>query len=613
MSTHLMEADSLVAMDVDLDSQAVEVEVEPERKIWVQKDEEYQYWPFARWANVDVLNSPTLTRLFKNLTLETSGLPDDIEELVLPDAAIEPATLTGRDFITGSELVSLCYKERSSSKTWDDYDTAVFSVAATYATQDLQVNTHSSQQPTLTPFKFPNSDTWLPSGIQIEIHTSPFNELYPFSAPVPPVSKRFQSPWTVQQAMKTAEREYTTKLKQLRRAGFEESRPVIVKVMTRLADIYYQQGRERLAETLYRKVISVRKEPDGSVPVNILQAQCDLISSICEQGRVLEASRMLESVFAAITKRCLPDHFLYRDYLKASYIVFYYLSNFEEAEAVCRDLVQICLVHLGPRSPDTLDAMRKLAQALRQRNQYAESERLERIAVQLCSETHEEKHNEICWSLLGLGWAFESQCQFEAALKLFRLSAERAREFLGDEHLTTMKCNHNLGGSLRRVGLPQESESLLAATARAQMKVLGEDHLDTLRTIRELGRTLRERGKYDESLIWLEKSFRKCLILLEFDYSLTMEFCSEVGLCYEDQGRYTDALALYQETMGRLQAANGDHSLEISGLQRWVDWVHEMIDEEREEDSEEEDGEEENGEEEGSEKEDSEEADFLLE
>jgi hypothetical protein len=77
-----MVPEPLLATDVDLDIPSLEVV--GERKIRAQEGEEYRYLPFARLANIDVMGSPKLTRLFEDLKIETGDLLDDIELLVLP-------------------------------------------------------------------------------------------------------------------------------------------------------------------------------------------------------------------------------------------------------------------------------------------------------------------------------------------------------------------------------------------------------------------------------------------------------------------------------------------------------------------------------------------------
>jgi hypothetical protein len=98
-SSELMAPEPLLATDMYLDIPSLEVA--GERKIWVQEDEGHSHLPFPRQANVDILGSPKLTRLFENLKIETGDLPDDIELLVLPASVVGVDNPKSRKFISG--------------------------------------------------------------------------------------------------------------------------------------------------------------------------------------------------------------------------------------------------------------------------------------------------------------------------------------------------------------------------------------------------------------------------------------------------------------------------------------------------------------------------------
>src|SRR5579859_6771117 len=116
-----MAPEPLLAADMDLDIPSLEVV--GGRKIWVQEDEKYRYLPVARLANVDVMGSPKLTRLFENLKIETGDLPDDIESLVLPGPVADAENPKPRKFISGSEMTVLCHDRNGSSNTWEKVTT----------------------------------------------------------------------------------------------------------------------------------------------------------------------------------------------------------------------------------------------------------------------------------------------------------------------------------------------------------------------------------------------------------------------------------------------------------------------------------------------------------
>jgi tetratricopeptide (TPR) repeat protein len=570
-SSELMAPEPLLATDMYLDIPSLEVA--GERKIWVQEDEGHSHLPFPRQANVDILGSPKLTRLFENLKIETGDLPDDIELLVLPASVVGVDNPKSRKFISGSEMTLLCRDRDSSSNTWDK----VIAVPDT----EIQLITGPSRRPPPTsPFKFPGFDAWLPSGVQYdEVLPSPLNALPLFPPSLNRGSHKPQSSTTVVQSQQMQETAYSARLDKLKRAGFDEVHPVVLKATQGLAEVCYNQGKYCQAEKLYKKVLSdPQRSHDVFGSMDVLSLQLDLVDAIINQGRVSEAKEMHVEVHAAIVNALPPHHHLFRSSLNVMNRICIYAQNYHEGESICRELVQISLVYLGPRDPDTLSAIYRLATAMRDRNCYSESERLQRIVIQLYQKGQDQLHYDICCSLIELARVFEGQDQLEEAVKIYHVSSERAKQFLGDAHHTTMFSNYCLGRVLRRQGLLQESEELLMATVVLQVKTLGEDHPAPLVTIYDLGETLLARGKYQEAATWLKKSFQRSLAIFGPGYGLTMGSCNSLGLCYEKQGLYVVARALYQELIDKLRVAKGDNHPRISEIQGWIDEVNGKFD-----------------------------------
>lgn len=409
----------------------------------------------------------------------------------------------------------------------------------------------------------------------MESDPSPFNEIDPFPAYYG--SQREQCSRPLVQSYQIQEEESRNMLARLTGSGFHDSTPMILEVTRRLAQAYYDQGKQRQAELLYRKLISAQQRRGDAPSANILSVQIDLVNTMCEQGRLLEAKNLQEEVHSAIIDTFASRHSLVRRSLLSIGRIWGLLKNHEEEEDVCRQLVQMNLIHLGPRDPKTLDSIYRLALALRGRRKFAESEGLQRVAIQLYQETHQQRHDDICWSLEALARVFKDQDRSEEAIALFRLSAERAKEFLGVEHISTMNCQRVLGRELRKLELYEESEELLKATVQVQIDVMGEDYPYTLWSIYELGETLRKREKYQESSIWLGKTFRKSLTIFGPSSDLAIESCDSLGICYESRGLYREAKVLYSELLDKIRAAQGDNEQSIEKVQGWIRDIVEEI------------------------------------
>ncbi|PVH72817.1 TPR-like protein [Cadophora sp. DSE1049] len=367
------------------------------------------------------------------------------------------------------------------------------------------------------------------------------------------------------------------KLTLLARAGVSEKNPGVLGLTNRLADVAYDSGKMTEANDLYRKVLASQRGDITTWSEKALHAQVGLIDGLCREGHPLEAKEMLEGVAAAMAKRFDPFHIIRRRLQKAKIEIFNWMEDWDQEEPMVRDLVQICLVNLGARDAETLNAVYRLASVMMGKGRSAESERLHQTTIELCQEGTEKHQERMCWSFTGLGRVYESQGKLDEAIKLLDGSSKKSAQSLGDENEAVMISNYRLARILARRGLLKESEDLLHNTLRLQTKVLGEAHINPMCTMFELGWTLQQRKQYSESAYWLEKCFRKSLSLSNFEF--ITRFSTQLGSCYEEQGLYEKALAFYNETMDFLRSAKEKGNGELLDVDQYVANIQALIDE----------------------------------
>jgi tetratricopeptide (TPR) repeat protein len=564
-------------MDIDLEDLASEIG--RDRPVWV-KDGEYKHIPHAPWANADVPNSPTLTRLFKRLALETKDLPDDIEDLILPAPLVNHSPQTGTEVITWSDLSAQSCNENTLLIMAVDEDSPGLEIeSGPIGTLSKRPSKRLPQK----PFRFRDTDAWFPSGAQLKALQSPFGELYHFPTHGPTPTQRFRSSssMTRVQSLQNDMVKLSSKITILQRAGLQEHHPGMLPVMKDLADTFFILGKYREAERWYRKIVTIQPENDNTWSEQDFEVRLELMDVLSFQEKHLEAKSMLECVCAAITKRFLPTHEIYQKFMLFKVHVIERAGDKKAGEAICRDLVQLCLVHLGPRNEETVDAIYNLAYIMRGREQFLESERLQRIALQLYQENNQWLDFDICWSLMELASGLKDQGRLDEALKIYYAASEMAGKELGEEHPATMETYYRLGVALQKKGHLQESEKLLVTTVQAQIKVLGEDDLTTLWTMYALGNVLSQGGNHQQSAVWLKRCFENSLTRLPFDNRLIFDSCEALGELYEKQGAYMDALAVYEEGLGAFRATQGDYNEDISTIQSEIKRIHQLIEEEK--------------------------------
>ena len=315
-----------------------------------------------------------MTHLLDGLAIETEDLPDSIQPLSLPAPSADSQNTSIMDLVIWSDL-TLGLHDAISTLVLIGDETSLSGRPAFENRSAGELTRRRSNQTTPQPVKNLGLEALFPSGIQVERPPSPFNELYIF----PPASgpaRGLRSSSTLAQSRQNVANQLISKLTLLERAGVNEEHPGALGLMNRLADVSYDSGKMTKANLLYRKVLASQGEDLMTSPEKVLHAQAGLIDGLCWEGHPLEAKEMLESVSAAMTKRFDPAHVIFRRLQKARNEIFNRMEDWDREEPVPRDLVQICLMHLGPRDPKTLNALFRPASVMMGQKRYSESERL---------------------------------------------------------------------------------------------------------------------------------------------------------------------------------------------------------------------------------------------
>jgi tetratricopeptide (TPR) repeat protein len=542
--------------------------------VWVieSADGDYQVLPRANWSNADVLNSPKLTRLLEGLAIETKDLLDEIEPLTLPESFDDTQDATRMDIVAWSDL-TLNSPQVHSTILLNDGDTSLTGPTFSRESTNKLVRPQSNQT-TLKEFKYFGQDVFVPSGALLERPPSLLNELAIF----PPTSKpprTFQSSLTLARCRQNFYNQLYRKLNVLKRAGVGESDPIRLNLINQLADVTYSSGKTLEANSLYRQFLASQGRNLMTAPEKVLHAQVGLIDGLCRAGHPLEAKEMLARVTAVMEKRFSPTHVIFRRLLKAKIEIFNWMEDWDREAPVARDLVQLCLVHLGPKDPETLNAIFRLGSVMMGQKHFSESARLHQLTIQLCQEGTEKHHERKCWSSTSLARVYEADGKLDDAIQLLRESNRRAKESLGHENEAVMIGDYRLARILAKRGLLQESEELLRDTLARQTRVLGEAHINTLCTVFDLGYTLQLEKRYPEAAACLEKCFHKSLGLSNFKFMT--RFCTQLGCCYEDQGRHEVALAYYHQAIEFLCSAKVKSNDELFDVGQYVAEIQGLI------------------------------------
>jgi tetratricopeptide (TPR) repeat protein len=517
----------------------------------------------CHWPLPSVSYDSILPRLFATLKMQP---PTNVQTICLDPSANTTFKKSACKYLSKEDMLDLV-----SSQPWrnENFEQNPGSNSVRSLIYPSATGTKGSSN----GLRFAGFDILFPS--EILVTPDPFQELYVFPIPLSSSTKERKRSQSLPRfiSYQTEKRDYKDKYMKLS-AMLPHTHPAVIKTMEKLGSVYYHLGNARLAEHWYQYVVSTRDQTEKLISLETLDAWLGLIDAITAQGRYVEGKILHQEIHPSIVRMAPPHHWLMQKSLQTIAIISGNLGIHEDAEHYYRQLVQIRLSAFGPRHGDTLAAMQRLANPLRRQEQYAESEELLTITVQLSESSPGMSEQRKCRGLSSLAKVLFDQGRYNESEMLHRASAERSKLSLGDEDPTTLQCLYHLARSLRAQGLLEEAKRVLQNTIEIQTRVLGEGSPSTIESMSELAKTLEMGKNYEEAATWYTKALKGNEEVWGPDSDNTLIACEILGRCYELQGLYSDALALYIEAMNEVLTAKGINKPSeeaIEEIQGWID------------------------------------------
>ncbi|KAH8588907.1 P-loop containing nucleoside triphosphate hydrolase protein [Bisporella sp. PMI_857] len=175
------------------------------------------------------------------------------------------------------------------------------------------------------------------------------------------------------------------------------------------------------------------------------------------------------------------------------------LGKYDEAEKLCRRVLEGCKKELGEQHPNTLTSVGNLALVLQDQGKHGEAEKLNRLALQGLEKKLGKRHPNTLTSVGNLASALQDQGKYNEAEKLNRRALEWREKKLGERHPDTLKSVGNLASVLQDQGKYDRAEKLNRRALEGFEKELGEQHPDTLASVYNLAYLLHKRKRYVEA------------------------------------------------------------------------------------------------------------------
>ena len=176
-----------------------------------------------------------------------------------------------------------------------------------------------------------------------------------------------------------------------------------------------------------------------------------------------------------------------------------YLENFELAESLARNFLEVCNKQFGEDSSQSLVVMGNLAISLQGQKKHKENIDLSERLVDIYSKKYGDDHPETIVAKNNLASAYNVAGKIDESLSL---SNEISKKIciLGDSHPLAILFKHNLSSDLLRAGKLNEALEKEIEAVTEQERVIGKDHPQTIIFLEQLAEIYGGLGNEEKKL-----------------------------------------------------------------------------------------------------------------
>lgn len=183
-----------------------------------------------------------------------------------------------------------------------------------------------------------------------------------------------------------------------------------------------------------------------------------------------------------------------------------YVEEFEEAEVLLREALDIYKVTWGEEHPDYAIALNNLASALWDLERWQEGDALMERSIELKRQLYGASHPNIATSLDNLAFSQRRQGRLERAAELYRQALTMRQEVLDPRHPRVAESATQLGEVLHELSRSEEAEPFLELGAEIFEEQLPPNHPSLARVFRSLGTVWLDGGSLEKARTALLRS-----------------------------------------------------------------------------------------------------------
>lgn len=336
----------------------------------------------------------------------------------------------------------------------------------------------------------------------------------------------------------------------------DEHHSHIIYAEAELAKLLFENGKFKEAAFTFAQILRQCRERRSESMLTIYDAYLPDIIITCKDKHPRKLETFLLALLADFEKTCDTSQTWRALILNELGKTYTDLEEDEKAENSYRQALALFDVHLESTNVIRLCTLHALANALRKRSRFQESEStlkstLENRVLLLGPEHWDTIHTKFGFCLL-----YEVQARYTEAEKYCQTAIdERIKTSYFADDIFTMIYKHTLANIFKCLLRPDEAEAVIREVITWRKRELGPKNLDTLSSQLLLGQILQQMERYKEAEEIFRIVYEGRKAALGADGSLTLATLRDLGLVMEAENLLMDAEAVFREALGTCQNA----------------------------------------------------------
>jgi tetratricopeptide (TPR) repeat protein len=235
-------------------------------------------------------------------------------------------------------------------------------------------------------------------------------------------------------------------------------------------------------------------------------------------------------------------------------------GEYAAAAKLSEQLVEQCRRVFGAQHRVTAASMNGLANLYKAMGQYGKAEPLYKRSVEIWVRKLGKDHPNVATSLNNLAGLYYSMGRYGEAEPLYKRSLEIWEAKLGKDHADVAATLHNLAALYESMGQYGKAEPLYKRSLEIRQSKLGKHHPDVAATLHNLAGLYQDMGQYGKAEPLYKRSLEITESKLGKDHPNVAHSLHNLAALYQLLGRYGKAEPLYKRSLKIKEAKLGkDH------------------------------------------------------